>query len=65
MERGSLILFADLLVDFLAIAGIIYLFSQGYFTNLESGELNRIFLQLGIVGLVLAGITVYLLLKKE
>ncbi len=65
MERGSLILVADLALDFLAIVGIIYLFSQGYFTNLESSDLNHIFLKFGIVGLVLAAVTIYLLLKKE
>jgi hypothetical protein len=65
MVRGSLILIADLALDFLAVLGFFYLFSQGYFSDLEGGDLNSVFLQLGVVGLALAGITVYLLLKKE
>jgi hypothetical protein len=65
MKKGNLILIADLALDFLAIAGVLYLFSQGYFSNLSAKDLNTIFLRVGIVGLVLAGITVYLLLKKD
>jgi hypothetical protein len=65
MEKGNIILITDLVVDFLAIAGFLYLFSKGYFTDLEGASLDRLFMQVGVVGLILAGITIYLLLKKE
>ncbi len=64
MERGSIILLVDLALDFLAVFGFLYLLSHGYFTNLEKGSLDAIFLKTGVVGLTLALITVYLLLKK-
>ena len=64
-RRRDLILLADLVVDFLAVAGFLYLFSQGYFTNLTGASLNKMFLEVGVVGLLLMGVTVYLLLKKD
>lgn len=62
--RGNIILYADFAIDILALAGVFYLFSTGYFSDLEANELNGIFLKLGVLGLILAGATVYLLLKK-
>ncbi len=64
MKSSNMILIADLIVDFLAVAGFLYLFSQGYFTGLDGEGLNRFFLITGGVGLMLTGVTVYLLLKK-
>lgn len=65
MKQRNLILLVDLAVDFLAIAGFLYLFSRGHFTNLEGAALNKMFLQVGVIGLILTSITIYLLLKKE
>ncbi|RMF91317.1 MAG: hypothetical protein D6733_01495 [Methanobacteriota archaeon] len=65
MTGRDIVLLADLAVDLLAVAGFLYLLRQGYFTNIGGESLNRIFLEVGVVGLVLMGITVYLLLRKE
>lgn len=65
MERDSLILLGDLVVDFLAIIGVIYLYSKGYFSNLSGESLNKVFLKMGFIGLILASITIYRLLKKR
>jgi hypothetical protein len=65
MKRGNLVLFADFALDFLAIAGFIYLWSQGYFTDLSSEDLNSLFLKVGVAGLIMASATIYLLLKKD
>lgn len=65
MDRDSLILLADLVVDFLVIIGVIYLFSQGYLTNLSGDALNKVFLKLGVIGFILASITIYRLLKRK
>ncbi|MFV2040738.1 MAG: hypothetical protein ACC644_01980 [Candidatus Hydrothermarchaeales archaeon] len=65
MKSSTAILLADIIVDFTAIAGFLYLMSQGYFTGLEGERLNIFFLITGAAGLTLTGITVYLLLKKE
>jgi hypothetical protein len=65
MDRGNFVLWADLAVDFLAIAGFIYLWSQGFFTNLSSHDLDKLFLRIGLIGLAMASVTIYLLLKKD
>jgi len=52
-------------VDFLAIIGVIYLYSKGYFSNLSGESLNKVFLKMGFIGLILASITIYRLLKKR
>jgi len=65
MERGSLTLLLDLAVDFLAIAGVLYLFSRGYFAELEPESLDAVFLALGLLGLALITLTIYLLVKRE
>jgi hypothetical protein len=65
MERGNFVLWADLAVDFLAIAGFIYLWSQGFFTNLSSKDLDKLFLRIGVIGLIMVSFTIYLLLKKD
>jgi hypothetical protein len=65
MERGNLILLVDLIVDFLVIVGALYLFSIGYFSNLGKDDLNTMFLKIGLVGLALMSVTLYLLLKKK
>ena len=65
MKSSTAILIADLIVDFAAIAGFLYLLSQGYFTGLEGKELNKFFLITGAVGLALTGVTVYLLMKRD
>jgi hypothetical protein len=64
MAKRNLILFADLILDFVVIFGFIYLLSQGYFEDLDGQALNRLFLWAGAVGLILASITIYLLIKK-
>ncbi len=64
-NRGNAILLVDLVVDVLAIVVVLYLFATGYFSDLSRSQLNSIFLKIGLVGLALAAITIYLLVKRD
>lgn len=65
MARGNIILYADLAVDFLAIVVLVYLFSQGYFENVDSRSLNKVFMGLGALGLSLVAFTIYMANKRR
>ncbi|GBE18415.1 hypothetical protein BMS3Abin16_01015 [archaeon BMS3Abin16] len=65
MKSSTAILIADLILDFTAIAGFLYLLSQGYFTGIQGEDLNKFFLITGAAGLALTGVTVYLVMKRD